>query len=434
MEETNRELLEFIQKCPSSFHTIKEVGNRLLEEGYTPLLENQDWELNTGGKYFVTRNGSSLIAFRVPEQVSRFMMTASHGDSPAFKIKPNPEMLCEGCYLKLNTEKYGGMVYQSWLDRPLSVAGRVIVLTEAGMETRLINIDRDLLMIPGLAIHMDRAVNEGSSLNPQKELIPLFGDETAKDSFWKLIAENAGTTPEKILGSDLFLYCRTAPSIWGRGREFLSSPRLDDLQCVFASLQGFLKGNAEDALPVYCVFDNEEVGSGTKQGAKSTFLPDVLQRICEARGISQGQYRQAVDAGFILSVDNGHGVHPNYPEKADPTNRPKLNGGLLLKYNANQKYTTDGVSEGLVRYLCKKAEIPVQSYVNRSDIPGGSTLGNLSSEQVSINTADIGVAQLSMHSAYETVGAKDTLYLVRAMEAFYQLNMTKEADGTYRFV
>ncbi len=434
MEDTiNQELLEFIKHCPTAFHTAEEVSRRLLAEGYTKLEESAEWELQSEGKYFVTRNGSSIIAFRVPAEVSRLMITASHGESPAFKVKPDPEMPCEGCYVKLNTEKYGGMVYHSWLDRPLSVAGRVLVKTDAGMETRLVNIDRDLLMIPGLAIHMERSVNEGLTLNPQKDLLPLFGDEGAKDGFWELIAENAGVDPEKILGSDLFLYCRTLPCIWGKQGEFLSSPRLDDLQCVFASLQGFLKGDAKGALPVYCVFDNEEVGSGTKQGAKSTLLFDVLQRICEARGISQSQYRRAVAGGFMLSADNGHAVHPNYPEKADPTHRPKLNGGVLLKYNANQKYTTDAVSEGLVRYLCQKAEVPFQKYVNRSDIPGGSTLGNLASEKVSINTADIGVAQLAMHSAYETVGVKDTAYLCRAMEAFYNLEMVCEADGKYRF-
>ncbi len=433
MEKTNKELLEFIKKCPSGFHTVAEVSERLRKEGYTPLAENREWELKENGKYFVTRNNSSIIAFRVPAAFGRFMITASHGESPAFKVKPDPEMPCEGCYVKLNTEKYGGMLYYSWMDRPLSVAGRVTVLTESGIESRLVNIDKDLLMIPSLAIHMDRTANEGGGMNPQKELLPVFGDETAKDGFWTLIAENVGVAPDKILGSDLFLYCRTAPSIWGNRGEYLSSPRLDDLQCVFATLKGFLNGDAEGALPVYCVFDNEEVGSGTKQGAKSTFLFDVLQRICEARGISQSRYWQAVAGGFMLSADNGHAVHPNCPEKADPTHRPKMNGGVLLKYNANQKYTTDAVSEGIVRYLCQKAEVPLQKYVNRSDIPGGSTLGNLSSEKVSINTADIGVAQLAMHSAYETAGAEDTLHLCKAVEAFYSLNLTCEADGTYRF-
>ena len=432
MLNVNQELFEFIKGCPTAFHTVAQVSARLEKEGYTRLEEGEEWNLRDDGKYFVTRNGSSLIAFRIPQTIERFMITASHGESPAFKVKPDPE-IAEGWWVKLNTEKYGGMIYHSWMDRPLSVAGRIVVQTENGLEIRLVNVDRDLLVIPSLAIHMERTSNEGASLNPQKELLPLFGDETAKGGFWKLIAETAGVAEEEILGSDLFLYCRTEPCIWGRDGEFISAPRLDDLQCVFGTLQGFLQGESENSLPVYCVFDNEEVGSGTKQGAKSTFLYDTLQSICEAREMSRREYRRAVANGFMLSADNGHAVHPNYPEKADPTHRPKLNGGLLLKYNANQKYTTDAVSEGMVRYLCEKEGVPLQKYVNRSDIPGGSTLGNLSGEKVSINSADIGLAQLSMHSAYETAGARDTEYLIKAIAGFYRLNLKREGDGNYWF-
>lgn len=431
MQNVNQELFEFIKSCPTAFHTVAEVSARLKKEGYVRLEEGEEWNLQDDGKYFVTRNGSSLIAFRMQEKFDRFMITASHGESPAFKVKPDPEMV-EGYCIKLNTEKYGGMIYHSWMDRPLSVAGRIVVQTDRGMETRLVNVDRDLLMIPSLAIHMETS-KESTPLNPQKDLLPLFRNETEKGGFWKLIAETAGVAEEEILGGDLFLYCRAFGTIWGKDGEFISAPRLDDLQCVFGTLQGFLQGESADALPVYCVFDNEEVGSGTKQGAKSTFLSDTLQGICEARGMSRREYRRAVANGFMLSADNGHAVHPNYPEKADPTHRPKLNGGLLLKYNANQKYTTDAVSEGMVRYLCKKEGIPLQKYVNRSDIPGGSTLGNLSGEKVSINTADIGLAQLSMHSAYETAGAKDTEYLIRAIGGFYNLTLEREGDGNYRF-
>ncbi len=433
METINQELFEFIRECPTAYHTVAEVSRRLEGEGYVKLEEGDVWNLQKDGRYYVTRNGSSLIAFRTPEEFQRFMITASHGESPAFKVKPNPEMLSEGWCLKLNTEKYGGMIYYSWMDRPLSVAGRIMVKTEKGMKTRLVNVNRDLLMIPSLAIHMDRSANEGLTLNPQKDLLPLFGDETAKDGFWKLIAETAKVEEDAILGGDLFLYCRTDGTEWGNQEEFLSAPRLDDLLCTFGTLQGFLRGEESGSLPVYCVFDNEEVGSGTKQGAKSTFLYDTLQGICEAKGMSQREYRKAVAGGFMLSADNGHAVHPNYPEKADPTHRPKLNGGLVLKYNANQHYTTDGVSEALVRYLCEKEDIPYQKYVNRSDVPGGSTLGNLSGEKVSINTADVGVAQLAMHAAYETAGAKDADYFIRAMKGFYDLKITREADGVYKF-
>ncbi len=433
VQTTNQELLDFIKNCPSSFHTVHTISEILLREGYTRLEEGEGWNLAEGGKYFVTRNQSSIIAFRIPVKDFRgFLVTASHGESPAFKIKPDPEMPAEGCYLKLNVEKYGGMILSTWMDRPLSVAGRITVDTGTGIETRLVHIDRDLLLIPNLAIHMNRTVNEGVALNPQKDLLPLFGDETAAEKFWPMIAENAGVQPEQILGSDLFLYCRSQGTVWGSQGEFISSPRLDDLQCVFGTLQGFLDGTSSGSVPVYCVFDNEEVGSGTKQGAKSTFLADVLYRIHDGVGHSQSQYLQTLSSSFMISADNGHGVHPNVPEAADPTHRPKLNGGILIKYNASQKYTTDAVSEGIFRSICKKAGVPVQKYVNRSDIPGGSTLGNLSAEQVSINTVDIGLAQLAMHSAYETGGSRDTEYLCRAARAFYNTTIIARQDGEYR--
>lgn len=432
-QKTTQELLRFINRCPSSFHTVKTVSEILKKEGYTALSESEPWTLFTGGKYFVTRNGSSIIAFRIPNrEFNGFSLTASHSESPAFKIKPNPEIPSEGCYIKLNIEKYGGMLLSTWLDRPLSVAGRVTVSTTDGIETRLVNIDRDLLLIPNLAIHMCRSANEGIALNPQKDMLPLFGDEKAAGSFWPAIAENAGVSFSDILGSDLFLYCRTPGTIWGSQGEFVSSPRLDDLQCAFGTLKGFLAGGCEKSIPVYCVFDNEEVGSGTKQGAKSTFLSDVLCRINSGLGRTREDYIRALASSFMLSADNGHAVHPNQPEKADPTHRPRLNGGVLIKYNANQKYTTDAVSEAIFLKICKIAGIPFQRYTNRSDIPGGSTLGNLSNEKVSINTIDIGLAQLAMHSAYETAGSRDTLSLCRAAEAFYNTELTVAADGIWR--
>ncbi len=435
MENVNEKLLDFIRRCPSSFHTVQTVAERLEEEGYCPLQECSTWELVPGGKYYLTRNRSSLLAFRVPQgKMQGVLLTASHGESPAFKVKPDPEMAVESAYLKLNTEKYGGMLYTSWLDRPLSVAGRIVVKTKDGIETRLVNVDRDLLVIPNLAIHMNRSANEGLNLNPQKDLLPLFSDETEKGGFWELIAKTAGITKEDILGSDLFVYCRSQGTIWGKNGEFISSPRLDDLQCVYGTLEGFLRAEEKQSMPVYCVFDNEEVGSGTKQGAQSTFLPDTLRRICMALSIDEEKYLQMLSSSFMLSADNGHGLHPNYPEKTDPTNRPKLGGGILLKYNANQNYTTDGVSEAVVVAICEKAGVPVQKYVNPSDVPGGSTLGNLSARKVSINTADIGLAQLSMHSAWETASSKDTTYLIEAIRAFYSTDLVAKTDGSLSFL
>ena len=417
--EISRELLDFINHCPSAYHTIDTVSRRLTAEGYTELLEGDDWTLAPGGKYFVTRNQSSLIAFRVPQgNLQGFAITASHSDSPTYKLKPQPEM-AENGYLTLNTERYGGMIAETWLDRPLSIAGRVVLETPEGITTKLVQFDRDLLVIPNVAIHLTTP-GEPRALNPQVDMLPLFGLGKEPGSFMELLAEELGITPEQILDTDLFLYCRTPGSIWGRANEFISSPRLDDLGCVFATLKGFLQESNSPTLPVLGIFDNEEVGSGTKQGAKSTFLRDILWRINHALGYDEVHYLRALAESFMLSCDNGHAVHPNHPEKSDPVHRPKLNGGVLLKYNANQKYTTDAVSGGIFRKLCKDAGIPLQVYVNRSDIPGGSTLGNLSAEKVSIPTVDIGLAQLAMHSSWETAGAEDTLHLIHAVETFYK--------------
>lgn len=374
-----RELLTFIEKSPTAFHAVHTMKERLEAEGYENLLEGRPWNLKVGGKYYVMRNGTSLISFRIPkEDFTGFQMMASHSDSPTFRIKEHPEMEVENAYVKLNVEGYGGMICSTWFDRPLSVAGRVLVKTEQGIESRLVQVDRDLLLIPSLAIHMNRKANEEQKWNVQKDLLPLYGMVDSKESFFAVIAESAGVDAEKIIGSDLFLYNRVKGSIWGVKEEFLSSGRLDDLQCAFASLKGFLEAEEGDSIPMHCVFDNEEVGSSTKQGAASTFLVDTLQRICECLGKTPSQYRQAIANSFLLSADNAHAVHPNYGEKTCPTNRPILNRGIVLKYSANQKYTTDGVTAALFKTICERAEVPYQVFINRSDMAGGSTLGNIS--------------------------------------------------------
>lgn len=420
--EISKQLIEFIKKSPTCFHAVQTMSDLLIEEGFTELKENEKWKLEKGGKYFVTRNGSSLIAFTIPEQEMKGMrIMASHSDSPSFKIKENPEMEAEGHYIKLNVEKYGGMLCAPWFDRPLSIAGRVIVRDpETGtLRTVLVNVDRDLVMIPNLAIHMNREVNDGYKYNAQKDMLPLYGDITAKDSFMKTIADAAGAAPDDILGHDLFLYNRQKASIWGASEEFLSSARLDDLQCAFSSLKGFLAGEKKEYMAVHCVLDNEEVGSGTKQGAASTFLYDTLTRAHDSLGLSREDYLIHLADSFMVSADNAHAVHPNYPEKMDPVNRTYLNGGIVLKFNANQKYCTDGVSAAMFRDICQKAGVPVQTFTNRSDMMGGSTLGNISNTQVALNTADIGLPQLAMHSPYETVGVRDTEYLIRAAEVLF---------------
>lgn len=427
-----KELFSFIESSPSVFHAVDVMKRMLDTEGYHPLLESNAWELEEGGKYYVIRNGTSLLAFRVPKKdFHGFQIMASHSDSPTFKLKENPEMETEGAYIKLNVEKYGGMLCAPWFDRPLSVAGRLIVKTKSGIASKLVNINRDLVLIPSLAIHMNRKANDEQKYNAQKDLLPLFGMVDSNHSFKDIIAEAAEVRKEEIVGNDLFLYNRVKGTVWGANEEFISSGKLDDLQCVFGSLKGFLAAEDGESIPLHCVFDNEEVGSSTKQGAASTFLYDTLVRICESLGKTPAQYRQALASSFMVSADNAHAVHPNYAEKACPTNRPVLNGGIVIKYSANQKYTTDGISSALFRTICEHAKVPYQVFLNRSDLQGGSTLGNLSANQVAVNCVDIGLPQLAMHSPYETAGVKDTEYLIRAAKVFFESSMLESGYGEY---
>ena len=431
--QKTQELIDFIKKSPSCYHVIQNVAAELQAGGYERLNEAKDWTLRKGGRYFVTRNQSSLIAFTIPEEtMGGFLICASHSDSPTFKLKSNYEMTVDDCYLKLNVEKYGGMICSTWLDRPLSIAGRVVVNREDGIESVLVNLDQDLCLIPNLAIHMNRQINEGYAYNAQKDMLPLLGEGTDKGKLKELLAKAAGAEEEALLGYDLFLYLREEGRIWGAEQEFYSSPKIDDLQCAFASKEAFLQAGNTGMSKVLAIFDNEEVGSGTKQGAKSTFLADVLARIQESLFLTRGESIRQIASSMMLSADNGHAMHPNHTDKADPTNAPHLNGGVLIKYNANQKYTTDGIAEALFKKTLQKAEIPYQEYTNRSDIAGGSTLGNLSNEKISLNTVDMGAAQLAMHSAFETGGTKDTVSLMEGIRAFYESSIQMEEDGRYR--
>lgn len=419
--ETAEQLLAFIEKSPSCFHAVKNMKEILLADGFAELKEEDKWEITEGGRYFVTRNDSSIVAFTIPETgFAGYRIMASHSDSPTFKIKENPEMEVDKKYVKLNVERYGGMLCAPWFDRPLSVAGRVIVKEGDAFVTKLVDVDRDLLMIPNLAIHMNREVNDGYKYNAQVDMLPLYGDISSKDTFMRTIAENAGVKEEDILGHDIFLYNRVKGSIWGANEEFVSSSRLDDLQCAFSSLQGFLKGDKKEYVAVHCVLDNEEVGSGTKQGAASTFLYDTLVRVNECLGLSYEEYLRGLAKSFMLSADNAHAVHPNHKEVADPVNRPYMNQGIVIKHSANQKYCTDGVSAAIFKDLCREAGVPFQTFTNRSDILGGSTLGNISNTKVALNAVDIGLPQLAMHSPYETAGVKDTCYLIQAAEKFFK--------------
>lgn len=427
-----QELFDFIQQSPSCFHVIENVKKQLTEQGFEELCENKNWQIKEGGKYFVTRNLSSVIAFKVPtKDFKSFHIVASHSDSPTFKIKDHPEQMVKGKYVQLNTERYGGMIYSTWFDRPLSIAGRALVKTETGVATKLLNIDRDLLVIPNLAVHMDRTVNDGMKYNPQVNLLPLYGDAASKDTFNKLVAEACGTAEENIISTDLFLYNRTAPTVWGAHNEYMSCAKLDDLECAFSSLKAFLKGENSQSISVCAIFDNEEVGSSTKQGANSTFMYDILHRINENLGRTEEQYHTAVASSFMLSADNAHALHPNHPAISDPTNPVYLNEGIVIKHNANQKYTTDAVSSAIFQKMCEEKNVPYQHFVNRSDVAGGSTLGNIANTHVSLNTVDIGMAQLAMHSSYETAGVLDLAYMIAGMEAFYNSAVVAQCDGAY---
>lgn len=430
--EITQELFDFIEKSPTAFHAVEEMKKRMEDVGYHQLLEGEKWEIRAGEKYYVIRNGSAIIAFRIPKtEPHGFQIMASHSDSPTFRIKENPEMKVEQAYVKLNVEKYGGMLCAPWFDRPLSVAGRVIVKEESKIISKLVCVDRDLLMIPNLAIHMNREVNTGYQYNVQKDMLPLFSMSGEEGEFAKMIADETKVEKEQIIGNDLYLYNRQKGCIWGANQEFLSIGRLDDLQCAFASLKGFLQADSKNSIPVHCVYDNEEVGSGTKQGAASTFLYDTLYRINESLGGSDGDYHRMLASSFMVSADNAHAVHPNYADKACPTNKPLLNEGVVIKISANQKYTTDGMAFALFKEICEKANVPTQVFHNRSDILGGSTLGNISGNQVAVNCVDIGLPQLAMHSPYETAGIKDTGYLVQAAKTFFETSCVETGYGVY---
>ena len=420
------DLLTFIDQSPSPFHAVDTIAKTLSAAGYTRLSESSPWQLAPGGKYFVTRNGSSLLAFRIPRaDFTGFLFSASHSDAPTFRVKENAEMEGSDGYLRLNTEGYGGMLCAPWLDRPLTVAGRALVQKGDTIETRLVYVDRNLLMIPNVAIHMNREANNGYKYDLKCDMVPLLGLGKSKGAFKAAVAQAAACAPADILGWDLVLAPRQKGLIWGMENEFISSPRLDDLQCAYGCFQGFLTAADSDSVPVFALLDNEEVGSRTKQGADSTFLSDLVDRICAALGRDRAT---AVANSFLVSADNAHAVHPNHPEYADPTHRPAMNNGLVIKHGS--RYATDGAAQAVFAALCRKAGVPVQQFFNRSDLAGGGTLGNIANAHVSMNTVDIGLPQLAMHSCFETAGVKDTDYLIQAMAAYYSATF-REENGTF---
>ena len=428
----NERLFDYIENSPTAYHACAYTAEMLKKAGYKELFEADAWKVKAGRGYFVRRNGSSLISFRVPNtEATGFMIAASHGDSPCLKIKENPE-IADKYYVRLSTEVYGGMIYSSWFDRPLAIAGRVTVKTEKGIEVRLVDSKQPVAIIPNVAIHMNRQVNNGFNYNASVDLLPLFGGE--KDGFKKILVgfvqnstDFAPISEDDILTTDLFVYNPQRGYEWG---NYVSAPRLDDLQCAFGSLTAYMESAdslvVSSSVPVFALFDNEEVGSQTKQGAASTFLSDVILRVSKALGKDA---EPLVANSFMVSCDNAHACHPNHPEYSDKNHTVYMNGGIVVKYNANQRYTTDAVSAALFKLICDEAKVPVQYYANRADMPGGSTLGNIANTQVSLNTIDIGLAQLAMHSSFETAGKSDTKHLVRALSVFYTKALKATANG-----
>ena len=420
-------LLRFVEDSPSMFHTVAAIRSRLDAAGFAYLPEAKAWDCKPGGRYYTVRNNSSIIAFKVGAEVAdgyHFQVAASHSDSPTFKVKAHAELDGPAGYKRMNVEAYGGMIDYTWFDRPLSVAGRVMVETENRIESILLSLDRDIALIPSVAIHMDHGVNSGFAPNRRVDLCPVVSTgKLSGETFDTFLADELGVHPDQIMGRDLYLVNRQKPVIWGAADEFISGPRLDDLMCAYTSLEAFVRSSNETCVSVYCCFDNEEVGSNTKQGAMSTFLPDVLKRLNASLGMGEEAYYRALATSLLVSCDNAHAVHPNHPEKSDEGNRALLNKGIVVKEAANQKYCTDAFSRAAFCAVCKNAGVPYQRFANRSDMAGGSTLGNLSNIQASMHGVDVGCPQLAMHSAYETAGSRDVMHAIRALLAFYDADI-----------
>ncbi len=423
MDRINSELLEFIHSSPTAFHVANNAKLRLIEDGYTELFESETWSLEEGGKYFVRRGDSSLIAFRIPDgEFDGYQIVASHTDSPCFKLKPNFEM-ADKSYLRISADKYGGAVLHTWLDRPLAIAGRLTVREGTRIVSRLVETDGDVAIIPTTAPHINP--NKDAPLSLVSDMCALVGESASEANLLAELAQALDVAPEDVLSHDLYLVNRQKGCVWGTDNEFISSPRLDDLQCVFASLCGFLLSSEEENVPVFAIFDREEVGSEAINGGGSTFLPDILERISSAMGKVHSEHLRLLSNTFFVSADNAHGVHPNHPELSDCNNRGTLNSGIAIKHNAMGRYVTDAESEAVIKTICETSDIPWFDYTNRSDMPGGSTLGHILQTNLSVAAVDIGLPQLAMHSSFETAGARDTEYAMNLFIAFYNSHVYK---------
>ena len=427
---TSKNLLSFIKNSPSCFHSIASIKKVLNREGFVQLSENEDFNISLNGKYYVTRNDSSIIAFKVGELLDSysFNMVASHSDSPTFKLKPSSDLFA-GEYHKLNVEAYGGMLCASWFDRPLSVAGRVILAKDNKIETKLVNFDKNIISIPSIPIHFNREANSGFTYNLAVDMYPTLSND--KTSFKQLLADEINENIDNIANYDLYLYSRQEGYFWGINDDFMSSTKLDDLQCAYTTLMGFIKSENKHNVSVYCCFDNEEVGSSTRQGANSTFLYDTLLRVSKALNKSVSEHYKALAQSFMVSADNAHAVHPNHPELTDPLNAVYMNKGIVIKFNASQSYTSDAISSSIFKTICKNVDVPTQMFTNKSNIRGGSTLGNISATHVSVMSVDIGLAQLAMHSSMESSGTIDNEYMVKAIKEYYESYITIDENKNY---
>lgn len=429
MATYTEKLLSFIDASPVNFLAVRNVCNTLLDNGFVQLHAEEALK-DLPDKFFITKNNSAVFAFHLGRQSmadAGFRIIAAHSDSPTFRIKPNAEMVGEGGLLRLNTEAYGGAILNTWFDRPLSLAGRVILRSADALnpQTRLLNIKRPLLVIPNLAIHFNRQVNDGVKLSKQKDMLPILGyvnDRLEADGLLvRLIANELQIEKEQIIDFDLYLYDTTPACLVGLNNEFISSGRLDDLSMVHAGMEAMIAESAKPAATkVLAIFDNEETGSGTKQGAGSNFLMSLIQRIVLAQGGSLDDYYRSVEKAFMVSADNAHGFHPNYAEKYDPTNHALLGGGPVIKINAAQKYATDAMSAAVFQQICERAGVPCQRFVNSSDIAGGSTLGNILTSSIAINGVDMGNPVLAMHSVRELASAADHENCIKAFTEFYR--------------
>lgn len=426
-------ICSFLNQSVSPYHAVKQVKEALKVAGFQSLEEENLWQLEPGKNYYVTRNESSLLAFSMPkEKPLYYHLCASHSVFLRFRLRKAKKK--DAFYAKAEIEGYGGMIHTSWFDRPLGLAGRVIKKTKEGIFSVLIAPDKNVFVIPNLSIHFNREINQGYKHNVHVDLQPLYGGCEAE--LMTLLREEAGCKgDEEIVDMDLILTVRQPAVAAGVKDEFLLTPRFDDLGCVYTTLQGFLRAQdklPKEALSVFCLFDNEEVGSGSRQGALSNFLPDVLERICLSYGMTKEEQICARSRSFLLSADNAHAVHPNHPEKSDDEFPVVLNGGVVIKYNASQRYTTTGMTGGVFGSLCEKNDIKTQLFVNRADMPGGSTLGNLLSHSFSVPMVDIGLPQLAMHSAVETAGCEDVETMIEAIQAFYESEICQIKDGMWR--